>query len=154
MITIEKGDLLKSDCTIICHQANCMSTMGSGIAKQIKEIYPEAYEADKNFKSPPRRRLGQFSFVMSEDKKRIIFNLYGQFRYGYGKNFTDSKALKNSMEKMFQAVKIAESKGFPIKLGMPYKIGCGRAGGNWEDIYGIIEELSNKYERNVYLYEI
>ncbi|MGA8944018.1 MAG: hypothetical protein WB502_15090 [Thermoactinomyces sp.] len=63
MIYIQQGDLLQSDCTVIAHQCNCFATMGAGIAKQIKERYPEAYEADRNFPIPIgiRKRLGHFS---------------------------------------------------------------------------------------------
>ena len=35
------------DCTenIIVHQTNCQGVMGSGIAKQVKERYPEVFNA-------------------------------------------------------------------------------------------------------------
>ena len=36
MVTIHEGDLLASNCEVICHQTNCMGAMGSGIAKAIR----------------------------------------------------------------------------------------------------------------------
>jgi O-acetyl-ADP-ribose deacetylase (regulator of RNase III) len=33
----------------IAHSCNCQNVMGAGIAKQIKDRYPQAYEADTKF---------------------------------------------------------------------------------------------------------
>jgi hypothetical protein len=41
MVKIVKGDLLKSDCQYIAHGVNCQGVMNSGIAKQIRDKYPE-----------------------------------------------------------------------------------------------------------------
>lgn len=38
-----KGNLLESDCDIICHQTNTLGIMGGGIALQIKNKYPLLY---------------------------------------------------------------------------------------------------------------
>lgn len=153
MIKIYEGNLLLSDCTVLAHQSNCFSTMGAGIADEIKKKYPEAYESDKRFKLPPRERLGKFSFAMNEEEKRMIFNLYGQFRFGRGKQFTEHDKLKSAMHLMFQALDLAESRGFEVKLGMPYGMGAGHAGGDWETIYADIEFLANKFNREVNLYK-
>ena len=44
MITYKNGDLLESNCNFICHQVNCQGVMGSGIAKQIRNLFPFVYE--------------------------------------------------------------------------------------------------------------
>lgn len=49
MIEIIEHDLLMLDCDIICHQVNCQSVMGSGIAKQIKTKYPNVYISSSLF---------------------------------------------------------------------------------------------------------
>ena len=63
MITIKKGDVLRSRAMYICHQVNCMGVMGAGIAKQIKAMYPEVYEEYKRVCNEHRRNpaelLGQ-----------------------------------------------------------------------------------------------
>ena len=43
MITYKKGNLLNSNCDIIVHQVNCQKVMGSGIAKQIRDRWPEVF---------------------------------------------------------------------------------------------------------------
>ena len=128
--------------------------MGAGFALQLKRKYPEAHEADQKLKLPPKERIGRFSFALSNDKKRLIFNLYGQFRYGKGRRFTDYDALEEAMNKMFKAVNLAEKKGFIVKLGLPYGIGAGNAGGEWDEIYKRIERASEAHGRDVYLYRL
>ena len=38
---------MESGCNIICHQVNCQGVMGSGIAKQVREKYPNVYNSYK-----------------------------------------------------------------------------------------------------------
>ena len=60
--------------------------MGAGIAKQIKDKYPEAFEADRKANLNKENRLGYFSFCLldSNPSKRII-NLYTQEGTGEGR---------------------------------------------------------------------
>ena len=37
---------------------------------------------------------------------------------------------------------------------MPYKLGCGLAGGNWTKVYKIIEILAEDFKYNIYIYKI
>lgn len=152
------GDLLKSDCNIIAHQANCFGTMGAGIAKQIVRSFPQVLESDRNYKIPvgSRERLGHFSSckVNNNGKALIIANLYGQYNYGRGKQ-TDSLAFKQSLQRLILAAKKSSKKlSFLPKIGIPYGIGCGLAGGNWNEIYSIINQLSNQYNYDIYLYKL
>ena len=49
MIKIFDGDILNASEYILAHQVNCMGIMGSGIAKQIKDKYPEVFEQYRKF---------------------------------------------------------------------------------------------------------
>lgn len=152
MIEYVKGDLLKSDCDIILHGCNCMHTMGAGIAKQIAEVYPEAYEADKTQSiRGDRNKLGDFTLAKSvnpfiEKKNVVIVNCYTQYDYGRDRNkvYADYNAIKSVMEK----IKIT----FPFgKIGMP-KIGCNLANGDWNRVEHIINSIFR--DRTVYVYDI
>lgn len=147
MITIIKGDLLKSDCDVIIHQANCFATMRSGIAKQIVAKYPQVAVVDKNFKVPigSRNRLGTYSGFKTSNDVTIV-NMYSQYNYGRGKLQTDYQA----MEKAFVKIML-EVNG--KKVGLPYQIGCGLAGGDWEIVYNLLEKVSNELGRDIYLYK-
>lgn len=152
MIEIKNGDLLKSNCNIIIHQANCFATMGAGIAKQIKRIYPEAYEVDKNFGFPvgSKKRLGFYTNTNFENDV-VVFNLYGQYNYGRGKQ-TNYKAFEQGLRMIL--INLVNDFEKNMKIGMPFGVGCGLAGGEWDIIKEIIERLSNKYEVTIFLYKI
>lgn len=45
MITHKKGNLLKDDADVICNAVNCVGVMGSGIAADFKNAYPEMFKA-------------------------------------------------------------------------------------------------------------
>ncbi|GAB6429216.1 hypothetical protein bcgnr5378_28220 [Bacillus cereus] len=157
MIYIIEQDLLLSDCEIICHQANCEMVMGSGIAKSIKEKYPLAYEADRNFELKGNARFGQFSFAKQD--KTYIVNLYGQLRYRRKGEPPSRKTsylmLSKAIHKMLVKIKEWERvEGRELKLGMPYNIGCGRAGGDWHVVVALIEELSYLHKKDIYLYKL
>ena len=63
MITIHEGDLLASNCEVICHQTNCMGAMGGGIARVIRDTYPEAYYALKQRFERGAAFVGEVDFV-------------------------------------------------------------------------------------------
>ena len=44
MIKIIEGNILNAEEDIICHQVNCRGKMGSGLAKQIRDKYPDVYK--------------------------------------------------------------------------------------------------------------
>jgi O-acetyl-ADP-ribose deacetylase (regulator of RNase III) len=133
MKTIE-GDLIKLGKSgmfdVITHGCNCYCTMGSGIAKQIKQIFPRAYEEDCKTIVGDRKKLGTLSFVKIKDL--WIVNSYTQYGYGGSVINTDYNALR----KCFKEVKALFT---GLRIGYP-KIGAGLGGGNWNLISRIIEE--------------
>ncbi len=160
MIHVVRGDLLQSDCTVIAHQVNCRGVMGAGLARQIKERYPNVFRAyssacDSNVDA----LLGRCQFVKAR-KDLVVANLFGQMNYGKGKH-TDYDALTKALISLRMWYKDAfylTDTTFPFtdgpkpaKLGLPYGIGCGLAGGNWAIVYNIIEEVFEGM--NVYLYK-
>ena len=42
-IVFKNGDMFTSDAPYLCHQVNCMGKMGSGIARTVREKFPNAY---------------------------------------------------------------------------------------------------------------
>lgn len=135
-----KGDLIdlfkQGEFSAVAHGANCFSTMGSGIAWQIRGNFPEAYKADLEDARAPLTKLGSFSRAIVENGE--VYNLYTQFEPG--RNFEYS-ALKSSLEKLIFYLEAKQSiSGLPITpIGIPL-IGAGIGGGNWNVIKEIFEE--------------
>ncbi len=146
MITHVKGDLLASDCSIIGHQCNCFCTFGAGIARAIREQFPKAYEADLATKRGDRDKMGTFTDYQYED--RHIYNLYGQYGFGPGRQ-TDYDALEQALTGM--AADLAPEAGDRYKIGFP-RLGCGLAGGEWSVVEAILERVWK--DRQIYVYSL
>lgn len=159
MIKYRKGDLIAAfknkELHAIAHQANCFNTMGSGIAKQIREQFPEAYEADQATVRGDRGKLGSLTFTMNEYGS--IYNLYGQYNYGReeGRIYTQLDALGQALYTMSLFLEAeADARAIPTSelcVGLP-KIGCGLAGEDWSNVEPLIEETLGQFQ--VYVYEL
>lgn len=129
MIQIVKGDILNTDAEFICHQVNCMNTMGAGVAKVIYTKYPEVkamYHELCSTVDDPRELLGQIQIVSLHGVDIAVINIFGQFDYGRcrGKVYTDY----NALEKAFIEI---NKKCAGKSIAFPYGFGCGLAGGDW-----------------------
>lgn len=156
MIEHVKGNLLTSDCNIIAHQSNCLFGFGSGIAGQIRAMYPAAYEVFMEDTRPPEQKLGTYSFTKKPQGGKYIFNLYGQYNYGKkGPLYTVYPALEQAVKKMLLLIKMTEGHtNFRPKIGMPWKIGCDLAGGDWDGVVlPMLERVSDLMELELWLYE-
>lgn len=154
MITAKEGNLLDSGCDIICHQVNCKGVMGSGLAKQVKEKFPEVYNCylQSCSKKAPSQLLGHVDIVVICNKKPFgVANLYAQDGYGTDKQYTDYKALESCLN---QVKLCADCHTESCRIGLPYKLGCGLAGGNWEIVYNIINKVFEQSKHQVEIWRI
>ena len=126
---------------VIVHGCNCFCTMGSGIAKQIKLEFPEAYKADLDTVKGDKSKLGTISVAVKIllKKNLYIVNAYTQYYYNPRFQQTDYQAVRNCFKQIKQQF---GNKG--IKFGIPL-IGAGLGGGDWKIISLIIgEEMENE----------
>lgn len=139
-VIIKEGNVFDSDAKIICHQVNCQGVMGSGVAKEVKERYPNVYTAYHNYceenKDCPARMLGVAQMVpVDEECSQWIANCFGQNGYGYdGKQYTSVVALMDAFK---EVARLAKASG--VKVAMPYGIGCVRGGARWALVKEIID---------------
>lgn len=134
----EKGDLVQKakagEFDVIVHGCNCFCTMGAGIAKTIKQVFPAAYEADLATVAGDESKLGQYTKaqVEAQGKDLIIVNAYTQYQWrGAG-----CKADYEAIRQVFRQVKLAFT---GKRIGYP-ALGAGLAGGDWSVIAAIIDE--------------
>lgn len=144
MIKYKKGDLLKSGCHFICHQVNCQGVMGSGLALAIKNKFPRVYTEYKGFCAEAKKSsdlLGSNQYVLV-GPKTIVVNMFAQDNYGLDKRHTDYESLRCCL-KMLSVLNVPEKfdeKDIQVRIGIPYKLGCARGGGDWNIVITIIEE--------------
>lgn len=131
---------LDKEVQVIAHQANCFSTMKSGVAKRISEVFPEAVKADKDSTLNPYGRLGKHTAAIGKAGV-LVYNLYGQYNYGSdGKQYTRYRELGKSLYHMQRDLPLS----LKTPIGLP-KLGCGLAGGEWIEVKRLIEKhLCNK----------
>jgi len=146
MITYHCGDLLASDCDVIAHGCNCFCTWGSGIARQMLVRHPEAFEADLATEVSDVKKMGTFTQAMSDGRR--VFNLYTQFKYGITEPHLDYDALQRALVEMRSRLE-QDGTLHTCRIGMP-KIGCGLAGGDWDRVTEIIEEVFSGVNIHVY----
>lgn len=147
MIKIVEGDILNATEDMIGHQVNCQGVMGAGLAKQIKCKYPFAYSSYSHLcKNTEDKRdlLGRIKQVKEHDDK-VVVHIFGQYGYGRGKIQTDYEALKRALRKLEIVARNCDK-----SVALPYGIGCGLAGGDWDIVYKIIEDVFSDYEVTLY----
>lgn len=133
-----RGDLLQlaieGEFDVIIHGCNCQCAMGAGIAKSIKQLFPEAYEADCLTEKGDRNKLGTVSVaaVDRDGRKFTVVNAYTQFHWRGRGVLVDYEAIRSVMA----LVKENFSGG---RIGYP-AIGAGLAKGDWDRIADIIDE--------------
>lgn len=128
MIEEKYGDLLQSECLMICHQVNLEGVFGGGIARQIGDLYPKTEAVVRLCED---KGLGKTVFTCEQD--RIIANCFSQ-----RENFdTDYEAVKTCFERVKKTAHNLNLK----KIGVPYHYGCGIAHGDWNKVFGILKEL-------------
>jgi O-acetyl-ADP-ribose deacetylase (regulator of RNase III) len=154
MINIVNGNILNATEDIICHQVNCKGVMGSGLAKQIKDKYPECYQAYKEFLRiyEPTEALGKSQIVTCKNGK-LIANIFGQLNYGTNKQYTNYSALQNGLDSVANAITNIE-KYKNNTVAIPYGIGCGLGGGDWDIVQKIIKEIFEFYGCDVTIYKL
>ena len=125
---------INGEIDVIVHGCNCYNKMGSGIAKEVKERFPAAYRRDLAFMPnvAPRKKLGLISGAQCFRNGRVIYivNAYIQQHYGHDGVYVELDALASCFAKV-------KAKFSGLRIGYPM-IGCGLAGGDWNQISPII----------------
>ena len=156
-IKYETGDMFAGPHRTIIHGCNAQGRMGSGVAKIVREQFPEAYAAYiAAYKSAGRLDLG--AVIWAESNGCLIGNAITQDHYGNdGLRYVDYEAVRDAM-KVVNA-RFAPAGGAvltdiydvvtDVHVAMPL-IGAGLGGGHWPTIAAIIEAESTNFQPVVY----
>lgn len=139
------GNILEADENIIAHQCNCVTKTGAGLSKLIYDKYPNSniYINRVNADIPGTNK------IIETNGKKIV-NMLAQYKPGkpYG-NENKIKRL-NWFKSCLNNLDVDEGD----KIAMPYLIGCGLAGGNWEEYYKLLSIWVKDKKIELVLYDI
>lgn len=154
---IHNGDLIKNVTSnaIIIHGCNSRGSMGAGIAKQIKEVYPNAYLKYREAYARGELILGNVSFWhTSAETKDMLFILNAVTQ----KDYHRYNASKNTVYADYDAIRecFVKAKRLSVKMNKEIhypKIGSGLANGNWNIINNIICEVLDGLEHHLWIFK-
>lgn len=152
-IKIVNGNLLDATEQFIIHQCNCVTNQAKTLAKQIFDKYPYANTYKKRSNNKLTYNVpGTIDIMGNGTDKRYIINMYSQFYPQKAKFSNDSyeKRLIWFRDCLDQIYKIPNLES----IALPYNIGCGVAGGNWEKYYNEIVIFANKIKKQVTIYKL
>lgn len=155
--TMNKINYIKGDATspqakgtkIICHICNDIGGWGKGFVLAISKRWSEP-EADyrKWYKSNNDFYLGNLRFIQVEEELYVA-NMIGQ---------RDIKTIHKIPPIRYEAVRDClikvehKARELNASIHMP-RIGCGLAGGKWEKIEPIVENILVNNNINVFVYD-
>jgi O-acetyl-ADP-ribose deacetylase (regulator of RNase III) len=134
MVTYHDGDLLESGCQLICHQVNEYGVMGAGIALQIKEKFPTNF-VNYTIECAIYKKKLYGNVFFYKDKQQLIANCFSQIEWQ-----TDYELVKKVCVKLLQYCRENKIK----TIGIPFKYGCGLAGGDWNIVEKIFKDTFEK----------
>lgn len=147
---IEAGK--NGDINVLIQQNNCFCTRKSGIAPLIDKAFGVGYADDMTTKGG-KFKLGTYVVEHSPlYENLIVVFMYSQYDYGrQKKQYTDYLAMKVSLSRW--AYENKEHKETDI-IGIPYGMGCGLGGGEWNIVEQIIKDTLCYYDYNVVIYKL
>ena len=119
---------------IVVQGCNCFNTMGGGIAREIRERYPEVAAVDAETLKGDYNKLGNWTTAFTG--KFLIVNAYTQYNMSQGTDVFEYTAFQLILEKLCHAYGTK-------RIGLPY-IGQGLAGGNPDWIMPMIEHFAER----------
>lgn len=165
MITTINKDILTVDKGVIVHSVNCIGAVG-GLAGAIARKWPKNAEQYKEYVRHRKSSIMLLGNVYEVNVAHnvIVANLFGQYGVGTGKQQTEYAALISGFKRIVDTVfygddKIPDYSNHEYYLSrltlkdiyIPYKIGCGLGGADWEKVQDILHQIFDNSDKNVYI---
>lgn len=139
--------LIDGEIDVLIHVCNNKGVMGSGIALEIKNRVPDAYDAYMQGKDDGLGSISVGWYSPSDDTiNGMVINMIAQDGYGRGIRHLNYGALARCLHKASQISKT-------LNIGLPYKMGADRAGGDWEIVLEMVEFFLKDFTVVIYQLE-
>ena len=156
IVEVKNGDLLNATEKYIAHQCNCNTIKSHGLAQSLHNKFPwaDVYSVrpkkSRNKTSEPDEPGTIMEMNSGDDDLPVILAFMGQWCPGipnkYARFYPDTyEDTKENREKWFQeCLNILDEKEEYEVVAMPYRIGCGYAGGSWKKYKQMLEKCKTK----------
>ena len=161
------GDLLSGAEQVVCQQLNCLTTKPHGLSASLARRYPysNVYAMRKQSLAINNRCTrdsegipGTANFCNGL-RGPIVAGLFAQHDFGRPGTRTPCHQDSAEMRRVWFASALQDVRSFMIKhnlksIGIPYMIGCGLAGGDWEVYRKMLDEFAKDAPFTVRLYRL
>jgi O-acetyl-ADP-ribose deacetylase (regulator of RNase III) len=141
MLLYKEMDATGINTGIIAHGVNCQRKMASGIAKTIREKFPDVYRSYMQAPSGPEMLGSAHVICVNHDADLYVANMYTQVFYGYGGGkYADPDAIVQALESVIIYSDVCDQ----LPIFMP-RIGCGLGGLDWDrDVVEGVQRVADK----------
>lgn len=150
-IIYKDGNLLDAQTDVIAHQVNCQGVMGSGVAKQIRDKWPDIFIQYSHYVELYEKDcLGSCQMVQI-NKSQFIANLFGQRYYGRENlRYTSYDGIYDALAKLqvYMSTRSCKSVAFP------YKMSSDRGGADWDIILAMIKSVFKDTDITIEIWEL
>lgn len=133
-----KGNLLDVTEGHIVHGVNAQGVMNSGVAKHVREKYPQVYKSYSEEHKRKNLKLGNVFPIQMSDKLYVWNSVTQEFYGRDGSRYVSYDAIETCFYVINEFIK-TENLNIAQVLNIPM-IGSGLGGGKWNIIKTIIEE--------------
>lgn len=150
MLKVVSGDLLASKETYLCHQCNCVTNRSAHLARSVFKQFP--YSNIYHGRSAPDAP-GLVILRGDGTSQRFIANILGQYYPGKSRFQRDMRDGTEARLSYFQKA-LNHLKSLEGDFAFPWRIGCGAAGGDWDQYYHLLEQFADQIEGDVVIYRL
>ena len=145
MIVFVKGDILEAKVEAIVNPVNCEGYMSKGLALQVKQLYPNAFNDYSVACKEGRLKIGQVHYFQENEKIVINFPTKDKWR-----SKSKLSYITDGLPELINLLKNLNIKSIAIP-----PLGCGLGGLKWDEVKQLLlEYLENVSDTlDVFVYE-
>jgi len=150
MFKIVEGNLFDCEETYLCHQCNCITNRSAHLAKSVFSKFPYA-DIYTHRKKPDKPG----TIILRGDgiSQPYVIGMLGQYYPGKSKYPNGKKDGYPARQAYFQSC-LEQMEKLTGSFAFPWRIGCGAAGGYWEDYLFDLKEFEAEIEGDVTVYQL
>lgn len=143
MIEIVTGDIFDAKEKYLLHQCNCITNKAAHLSKDVFSKYPWADIYARRYAEGIKDTPGQIIIRGNGIDQRYVINCLGQYYPGKPKYPTSALDGAKVREKYFHECLLRVAKISDLEsVAIPWRIGCGAAGGDWDHYLGTITNFA------------